>query len=145
MSTYQELRGLKVKYLSSDPSPATEGDVWYNTTTGLLKAFVGLAAWSSGAPMAPGQSSMAGCGTQTAGLSCGGHNGTAANVTTLYNDGLPYTVAADTGLIGWWRMGDGTLTGDAIATYPTIVDETGNNNGTMTNMTSTDFEADVPE
>ena len=69
----------------------------------------------------------------------------AANVTTLYNDGLPYTVEADSGLIGWWRMGDGTLTGDAIATYPTIPDETGNNDGTMTNMTSTDFEADVPE
>jgi hypothetical protein len=69
----------------------------------------------------------------------------AANVTTLYNDGLPYTVAADTGLIGWWRMGDGTLTGDSIATFPTIPDETGNNNGTMTNMASTDFEADVPE
>ena len=69
----------------------------------------------------------------------------AANVTTLYNDGLPYTVAADTGLIGWWRMGDGTLTGDPIATFPTIPDETGNNDGTMTNMTSTDFEADVPE
>ena len=31
-----------------------------------------------------------------------------------------------------------------IATFPTIVDETGNNNGTMTNMTSTDFQADVP-
>ena len=68
----------------------------------------------------------------------------AADVTTLYNDGLPYTVAADKRLIGWWRMGDGTLTGDPIATYPTIPDETGNNDGTMTNMTSTDFDADVP-
>jgi len=71
----------------------------------------------------------------------------AANITTLYNDGLPYTVAADSGLIGWWRMGDGTLTGDPIATFPTIPDETGNNDGTMTNMTSAavNFEADVPE
>ena len=69
---------------------------------------------------------------------------TDANITTLYNDGLPNTVEGDTGLIGWWRMGDGTLTGDPIATYPTIPDETGNNDGTMTNMTSTDFEADVP-
>ena len=61
----------------------------------------------------------------------------AANVTTLYNDGLPYTVAADTGLIGWWRMGDGTLTGDPIATYPTIPDDSANSNdGTMTNMAS---------
>ena len=69
-----------------------------------------------------------------------------ADVTTLYNEGLPYTVEADTGLIGWWRMGDGTLTGDPISTYPTIPDDsTNSNNGTMTNMTSTDFEADVPE
>ena len=69
----------------------------------------------------------------------------AANVTTLYNSGIPQPVSSDTGLIGWWRMGDGTLTGNPIATVPTIPDETGNNNGTMTNMTSGDFEADVPE
>ena len=68
-----------------------------------------------------------------------------SEVTTLYNDGLPYTVAADSGLIGWWRMGDGGIVGDPIATFPTILDETGNNDGTMTNMTSTDFQADVPE
>ena len=71
---------------------------------------------------------------------------TAANVTTLYNEGLPYTVEGFSSLIGWWRMGDGTLTGDPIATSPTIPDDSSNsNNGTMTNMTSTDFEADVPE
>ncbi|MBP93388.1 MAG: hypothetical protein CMC55_04645, partial [Flavobacteriaceae bacterium] len=70
---------------------------------------------------------------------------TAANVTTLYNDGFANTVAADTGLIGWWRMGDGGIIGDPIATPPTIPDETGNNDGTMTNMGAyTDFEADVP-
>ena len=71
----------------------------------------------------------------------------AANITTIYNDGLPYTVAADTGLIGWWRMGDGGIIGNPIATFPTIPDETGNNDGTMTNMTSAavNFEADVPE
>ena len=71
---------------------------------------------------------------------------TASQVTTLYNDGLPYTVAADTGLIGWWRMGDGGIIGNPIATFPTIPDDSSNsNNGTMTNMTSIDFEADVPE
>jgi len=68
-----------------------------------------------------------------------------SDVTTIYNDGLPYTVSSENGLIGWWRMGDGNLTGNSIATYKTIIDETGNNNGTMTNMASTDFEADVPE
>ena len=69
----------------------------------------------------------------------------AANVTTLYNDGFPDTVGGDTGLIGWWRMGDGGIIGNPIATPPTIPDETGNNDGTMTNMAGlTDFQADVP-
>ncbi len=73
---------------------------------------------------------------------------TAANVTTLYNEGLPYTVEGFSSLIGWWRMGDGTLTGDPIATFPTIPDDSSNSNdGVMTNMTSAvvNFEADVPE
>ena len=39
--------------------------------------------------------------------------------------------------ISWWRMGDGS-------TYPTINDEVGSNNGTMTNMIAANFVADVP-
>ena len=66
-------------------------------------------------------------------------------VTTLYNDGLPFNPVPLTNLKGYWRMGDGGIVGNPIATFPTIVDETGNNDGTMTNMTSTDFQADVPE
>ena len=43
-------------------------------------------------------------------------------------------------------MGDGGIVGDPIATYPTIPDDsTNNNDGTMTNMSSNDFQADVPE
>jgi hypothetical protein len=66
-------------------------------------------------------------------------------VSNLYNDGLPFNPQPVSNVIGNWRMGDGGIVGNPIATYPTIVDETGNNNGTMTNMTSTDFEPDVPE
>ena len=66
-------------------------------------------------------------------------------VTSLYNDGLPFNPVPLTPLIGYWKMGDGGIVGDPIATFPTIPDETGNNDGTMTNMTSTDFQADVPE
>ena len=65
-------------------------------------------------------------------------------VSNLYNDGLPFNPQPVSNVIGNWRMGDGGIVGDPIATFPTIVDETGNNNGTMTNMTSTDFEPDVP-
>ena len=66
-------------------------------------------------------------------------------VSTLYNDGLPFNPKPLANMIGYWKMGDGGIVGDPIATFPTIVDETGNNNGTMTNMTSTDFVANVAE
>ena len=66
-------------------------------------------------------------------------------VTNLYNDGLPFNPKPLDNMKGYWKMGDGGIVGDPIATFPTIIDETGNNNGTMTNMTSTDFVADVPE
>lgn len=66
-------------------------------------------------------------------------------ISNLYNDGLPFNPQPLDNLKGYWKMGDGGIVGNPIATYPTIPDETGNNDGTMTNMTSTDFQADVPE
>ena len=49
MSTYQELKGLKIKYLSSDTSGdrLKEGEVFYNSTDFKLKSFVSTAAWHS--------------------------------------------------------------------------------------------------
>jgi hypothetical protein len=49
MTTYNELAGLRVNYLGSDPTLNTgnEGQVWYNSTTGTLRALVQLKAWSS--------------------------------------------------------------------------------------------------
>ena len=72
MSTYTELKGLRVKYLSSDPSPGTAGDVWYNTTDAQLKAYVGRGAWHAGATAIGGFRLGGGTGTQTAALSFGG-------------------------------------------------------------------------
>ena len=40
MATYQDIKGLKVKYLSADPSNLSEGDVWYNSTSDTLKVAV---------------------------------------------------------------------------------------------------------
>ena len=72
MSTYHELRGLKVKYLAADPDPGTAGDVWYNTSTFQLKSFVGRAAWSSAAAVIVGRYNSGGAGTQTAAFVAGG-------------------------------------------------------------------------
>jgi hypothetical protein len=57
-------------------------------------------------------------------------------ITGLYNSGVPTDISdhADysTYCISWWRCGDGD-------TYPTITDQKGSNDGTMTNMTSGDI------
>ena len=59
-----------------------------------------------------------------------------ANAFTIYNGGVPNDITSLSPL-SWWRMGDGS-------TYPTINDEIGSNDGTMTNMSSANFVNDVP-
>ena len=51
MSTYQELKGLKIKYLDGDTSGdrLIEGEVFYNSTDFNLKTNVATAAWHSSA------------------------------------------------------------------------------------------------
>jgi hypothetical protein len=53
MAGYNELRGLRVKYLSADPANPEDGQVWYNSTTGNLRVQgIGVGAWSSGSSLA---------------------------------------------------------------------------------------------
>jgi len=60
-----------------------------------------------------------------------------SDVTSIYNSGVPNDIS-NLNPISWWRMGDGD-------TYPTLIDRgSGNNNGTMTNMTTTSIVDDVP-
>ena len=94
MSTYEALRGLKVKYLAADPDPGTAGDVWYNTSTFQLKGFVGLAAWSAGSPLGTARYNLYGCGTLTAGLAFGGRS-PAKGETEEYN-GSGWATSGDT-------------------------------------------------
>ena len=48
MAGYNEIRGLRVKYLSADPSNAENGQVWYNSTTGNLRVQgIGSGTWVS--------------------------------------------------------------------------------------------------
>jgi hypothetical protein len=60
----------------------------------------------------------------------------ASDVTSIYNSGVPASLSS-LSPIHWWRMGDGD-------TFPTLTDNSGSNNGTMTNMTSGDIVEDVP-
>ena len=72
MATYREIKGLTVPYLDADPPSASadtqEGQVWYNSATGKLRAFVAYDTWATSAPINTGRNASVAGGTQTAGL-----------------------------------------------------------------------------
>ena len=47
MANYKEIHGVNIQYRTGDAT-AVIGDVWYNSSTGLLKAYVGAGTWASG-------------------------------------------------------------------------------------------------
>ena len=117
MADYTELRGLKVKYLSSDPSPGTKGDVWYNTA-GQLKAYVGRPAWSAGTPLSTGRNLLGRAGTQTTGLAISGYHVPSSPEVTANVEAYDGTGWAETGNVNTARygmQGDGTQTAAIIA------------------------------
>ena len=103
MATYQNIKGLRVKYLSADPSNIADGEVWYNTTSGTLKAQVLTEATSSANNMNTGRYAIGSAGTLTAGLAAAGdlfpapsHAARASNATEEY-DGTSWASATDIG------------------------------------------------
>jgi len=109
VSTYREIIGKKIKKVSSDPSSGTDGEMWYNSTTGTLRGPAIVEAWSSGAPMptSNGIKYAAGAGTQTAGLFFGGNDnppGARRDETFEYN-GSGWTVGGS--LTTPWYLGGG--------------------------------------
>lgn len=110
MSEYKTIHGQKVQVLSSDPSNPQNGQVWYNTTTNILKVsnIQTGGAWSSGGNLSQITHYGGGAGTQTAGLAFGGqsYNG---NRTEEY-DGTSWTIGGNLGS-SYYDMGDaGTQT-----------------------------------
>ena len=96
MSDYNVIRGLKIKYLSADPSNPEAGQVWYNSTTGNLRVDgIALAgSWASGGNLPTPVSANQGAGTQTAALSISGQPsapGVAATTATNEYDGSAWT------------------------------------------------------
>ena len=75
MATYNEIKGDTIEVRATDPTNPVEGEVWYNSTTGVIKGYQTIAAaWASGGASANGASSRIGFGIQTAGIAAGGAN-----------------------------------------------------------------------
>jgi hypothetical protein len=114
MSEYSGIRGTRVKYLASDPTlnTSTEGQVWYNSTSGTLKSLVQIKATSSGGNMSTARGNLGGAGTQTAGLGFGGYTWTppaVKNSTEEYN-GFNWSNGGNMGTARAFPKGCGTQT-----------------------------------
>ena len=73
---------------SDDPS-ASEGTVWFNTTSGVLKVYrlqLTAGTWSAGGTIGTATRTLAGAGTLTAGL-CAGGRATGTVATSEHYDG----------------------------------------------------------
>ena len=132
MATYQDIRGLRVKYLSADPSTLVGGDVWFNSTTGTLKTVVQTKAWSSGSPMTTARRGLAGIGTQAATLGAGGYIAPSVsflNDTEEYN-GSGWATGGNLGTARDMMAACGTQTAGLVA---------GGRNATVANAFSEEY------
>jgi len=76
MASYEEIHGKRVETFSSDPTldSSYEGQVWFNSTSGILKTVVTTDAWFSQAPTTSQHGDGGGCGTASATLIWGGYS-----------------------------------------------------------------------
>ena len=81
MSDYQDITGTRIKYLSSDPTleSSYEGQIWYNSTTGVNKTLIKFGAFVSGGNLNTSRYELGGAGTKTAGIVAGGYLGPPGN------------------------------------------------------------------
>jgi hypothetical protein len=116
MTTYKELFGKAVKYLSTDPDNAqAEGQVWYNSTSGTFKSIVAGAAWSAASPGITARGSLpGGGGTQTAAFVAGGYNGTTDIANTEEYNGSGWSNGGNLNTARYGLGGAGTLTAGLV-------------------------------
>jgi len=73
MSDYKGIKGFTIQTIAGDPPAPIVGQVWYNTTSNVLKGYVsGAGAWASGGDQNSNRRSSAGAGITTAALSTSG-------------------------------------------------------------------------
>ena len=110
MSTYNQLKGLRVKYLSSDPEDdrVKEGEIFYNSSSYELKSFIAAAGWSSSSPQTTARDNTAGFGLQTAAILLGGAQSPQAIVEEY--DGTGWSAGGNLNTARWYATGMGLQT-----------------------------------
>ena len=100
MAEYKGIRGFTIQSLASDPTNLTAGQIWYNTTSTVLKGYVaGAGAWSSANPCNNKNQGTGNLGTQTAAMYAGGKTGSPTVTTSVDTsetyDGTSWTETND--------------------------------------------------
>ncbi len=85
MATYRSIVGHKIKKVSSDPAEPLTGQMWYNSTTGTLRALGILESYTSSAPLTTKREGAGAFGTQTTAVICGGETPSVSGATEEYN------------------------------------------------------------
>ena len=117
MAEYESIHGTRVRYLSSDPTltdSSTEGQVWYNSTSGANKALVQIKSWSSGGNMGTARYLIGSCGAQDAALGFGGYSGSNKNQTEEYS-GFTWRAGGNLNTARWGMGGAGSQTAGLAA------------------------------
>ena len=95
MADYSTIKGFTIKSLASDPPAPQEGQVWYNTTSTVLKGYkltYGTGAWSSGGNLPTFNGNFGACGTQSATVVGAGYNGPVGIlIGTMLYDGTSWS------------------------------------------------------
>jgi len=110
MATYKQIFGKQIKFLSSDPTNESEGQIWYNSTSGTFKSTLVSEAWSSGSSLTTARQFAASAGIPTAGVIAGGQIPANTDLTEEYNgSGWSASGALNTAR-GQFLIGTGTQT-----------------------------------
>ena len=129
MAGYNTIRGLRVKYLSADPANVEAGQVWYNSTTGLLKVNAQGTnnTWASGGNYPTVVSNIQSAGTQTAGLAFGGVTQNSPQIVTTLTSS--YNGTSWTGLSAPSNLGTAIQWGGGCGTQTAALCFSGNGPG----------------
>ena len=138
MSTYKNLIGKDVNFLTTDPdNAAAEGQIWYNSTSGVFKDLLTLNAWSNGGSLSVEHRDTATAGTQTAGLCFSGSPPSGGITATEEYNGSGWGTggALNTARRGAARFSASTQTaglvfGGSGPPNPTVLNATEEYNGT---------------
>ena len=83
MANYTGIQGQNILIVDTDPANPTEGQIWYNSTSNLLKGYQFTPdVWVSGGNMGSSRYGTSAAGTATATLAIGGYGGSPGNYLT---------------------------------------------------------------